>query len=75
MSSEVIELAEGAAGIRLGQFLKLAGLLDSGGDAKTAIAAGVVSVNGRAETHRGRQLVPGDVVSVSGREVQVGLAG
>ena len=75
MSPEMIELADGVDGIRLGQFVKLAGLLDSGGEAKTAISAGAVSVNGRTETHRGRQLVPGDVVSAFGREVQVGLTG
>jgi ribosome-associated protein len=48
--------------IRLGQFLKYAGLIDSGADAKTVIADGSVLVNGAVETRRGRQLQHGDVV-------------
>jgi len=49
--------------IRLGQFLKLAGIADSGGDARALIAAGEVTVNGEPETRRGRQLHPGDRVA------------
>lgn len=48
--------------IRLGQFLKLAGLADSGADAKTLLAGGELTVNGEPETRRGRQLHRGDVV-------------
>jgi ribosome-associated protein len=50
--------------IRLGQLLKLAGLADSGGEAKALLAEGVVTVNGEAESRRGRQLHDGDVVAV-----------
>lgn len=50
--------------IRLGQFLKLANAIDSGADAKALLAEGVVTVNSEAETRRGRQLAPGDVVTV-----------
>jgi ribosome-associated protein len=50
--------------IRLGQFLKLAGLAEDGSQAKELIEAGDVLVNGRPETRRGRQLHPGDVVAV-----------
>ena len=50
--------------IRLGQFLKLADLVDAGSDAKPLLAEGVVSVNGEVETRRGRQLTKGDVVTV-----------
>ncbi|HEY0903405.1 MAG TPA: RNA-binding S4 domain-containing protein [Marmoricola sp.] len=50
--------------IRLGQFLKLANLVESGAEAKPVIAAGQVLVNGEVETRRGRQLVPGDVVTL-----------
>ena len=49
--------------IRLGQFLKLADLVDTGGDAKPLLAAGEVRVNGEVETRRGRRLVAGDVVT------------
>ena len=47
--------------IRLGQFLKLAGLIDSGADAKAAIADGLVIVNELVERRRGRQLRSGDI--------------
>jgi ribosome-associated protein len=57
--------------IRLGQLLKLAGMVDSGSDAKFLLAGGEVVVNGEPETRRGRQLRPGDVVSVAGASVRV----
>jgi ribosome-associated protein len=50
--------------IRLGQFLKLAGLAEDGGHAKELIEAEDVTVNGRLEIRRGRQLHTGDVVAV-----------
>ncbi len=58
--------------IRLGQFLKLADLVDTGADAKPLIAEGRVTVNGEVDTRRGRQLRSGDVVEVGGVEVRVG---
>jgi ribosome-associated protein len=51
--------------IRLGQFLKLADLAEDGAQARDLIADGEVRVNGEVETRRGRQLVRGDVVTVS----------
>ena len=57
--------------IRLGQFLKLADLVDTGADAKGVLAAGLVRVNGDVESRRGRQLVPGDMVELGGRRVVV----
>jgi len=48
--------------IRLGQFLQVAGVADTGSDAKVLLADGEVSVNGVAECRRGRQLHSGDVV-------------
>ncbi len=50
--------------IRLGQFLKLADLVDNGADAKPLLMQGLVFVNGEMETRRGRQLAKGDVVTV-----------
>jgi ribosome-associated protein len=58
--------------IRLGQFLKLADLVDTGADAKGLLAQGLVRVNGEVETRRGRQLASGDVVELTGRRVVVG---
>ncbi len=57
--------------IRLGQFLKLANLIESGAEAKEVIADGLVTVNDEVETRRGRQLTIGDVVSVGGMSVRV----
>jgi len=50
--------------IRLGQLLKLAGVVDSGSEVKALLARAPVSVNGERETRRGRQLHVGDVVRV-----------
>lgn len=57
--------------IRLGQFLKLANLVDSGADAKAAITEGEVLVDGEVEIRRGRQLKPGNVVEYQGRKARV----
>ena len=56
--------------IRLGQFLKLAGLAEDGGHARELIEAEEVQVNGRVETRRGAQLRGGDVVAVQGRRAR-----
>lgn len=61
--------------IRLGQFLKLAGLIEVGGDAKAVLADGLVSVNGEVERRRGRQLHPGDVVVLGNDQVRVAPQG
>lgn len=57
--------------IRLGQLLKLAGLVDNGGEAKARIQDGEVRVNGKVETRRGRQLQQHDRVEFAGRQVEV----
>jgi ribosome-associated protein len=58
--------------IRLGQLLKLAGVRDTGGEVKELLAeAGAVRVNGEAESRRGRQLHPGDVVRVGDDEIRL----
>jgi ribosome-associated protein len=65
------EVSIGGDMIRLGQFLKLADLIDTGGEGKMLIASGDVAVNGAVDRQRGRQLHPGDVVTVRGRSVRV----
>lgn len=57
--------------IRLGQFLKLAGLAEHGAHARELLDAEEVQVNGRLETRRGAQLRPGDVVAVGGQRARV----
>ncbi|GAA0485318.1 RNA-binding S4 domain-containing protein [Microbacterium aurantiacum] len=67
----ITDVSIGGDGIRLGQFLKFAGLLDSGGDVKEAIIDGYVTVNGEIDRRRGRQLQLGDVVEFEARRVRV----
>ncbi|HEV3035061.1 MAG TPA: RNA-binding S4 domain-containing protein [Solirubrobacteraceae bacterium] len=57
--------------IRLGQLLKLAGVVDSGSDVKALLASQPVLVNGERETRRGRQLRGGDIVRVGEHELMV----
>lgn len=57
--------------IRLGQFLKLAGLVDSGADVKALLEEQAVRVNGEVETRRGRQLRDGDVVTLGSQHARV----
>jgi len=59
------------AKLTLGQFLKLASLLDSGAEAKDAVSSGAVTVNGLVDTRRGRGLADGDVVEIGGRAARV----
>ena len=63
------------AGIKLGQFLKLANLVESGGEAKQVLADGLVQVNGEPEDRRGRYLVAGDVVQFGTASARVGAEG
>ncbi len=57
--------------IKLGQALKLAGLVGSGVEAKVVIADGLVKVNGEVDTRRGKKLYPGDKFEFEGEEVTV----
>jgi ribosome-associated protein len=57
--------------IRLGQLLKLAGVVDSGAEARALLLEGAVTVNGEAEQRRGRQLHQGDTVTVGEDVVRV----
>lgn len=57
--------------IKLGQALKLAGLVSSGVEAKMFIQDGLVTVNGEVDTRRGRKLYPDDIFDFEGNEVKV----
>ncbi len=59
-------------GTTLGQALKAASLVGSGGEAKVLIQAGEILVNGEVETRRGRKLEAGDVVEVEDERLEVG---
>ncbi|MBQ8850980.1 MAG: RNA-binding S4 domain-containing protein [Oscillibacter sp.] len=55
--------------IRLQDVLKLANLVETGGEAKERIQGGEAAVNGELCTQRGKKLRPGDVVFFDGQEV------
>ena len=57
--------------IKLDQFIKLTGIVGTGGQAKALIQDGAVQVNGDVETRRGRKLKPGDVVEFEGESFEV----
>lgn len=57
--------------ITLDQFLKQAGIVGSGGQAKVLIQAGEVLLNGSVEIRRGKKLLPGDVITVAGEQLRV----
>jgi ribosome-associated protein len=57
--------------IRLGQLLKLAGVVGAGGELKAFLAEETVLVNGEPDARRGRQLHPGDVVAIAEEELRV----
>ena len=58
--------------IKLGQAMKLAGMVGSGVDAKMMIQDGQVEVNGEVEYQRGKKLHEGDVITFNGESVQIG---
>jgi ribosome-associated protein len=60
--------------IRLGQLLKLAGVIDSGSEAKALLAEQPALVNGEPEARRGRQLHPGDHIQLPGYELRIASA-
>jgi ribosome-associated protein len=73
MSKPVRDVPISGQPIRLGQFMKLAGLAEDGSHAKDLLDAEEVTVNGEVETRRGRQLIDGDVVAVGGDRGRVTL--
>jgi ribosome-associated protein len=69
--AEVREVAIRGGMIRLGQLLKLAGVVDTGGELKALLAETDVLVNGELEDRRGRQLHDGDEVTVAGDVLRI----
>ncbi len=70
-AANIPDVSIGGDMIRLGQFLKLADLIETGGEAKEIIAEGLVAVNGETEFRRGRQLHDGDIVEIDDQAVRV----
>ncbi|MDE6887185.1 MAG: RNA-binding S4 domain-containing protein [Eubacterium sp.] len=57
--------------IKLGQAMKLGGMVGSGVEAKIVIQGGEVTLNGKTELQRGKKLHNGDVVSYNGETIQI----
>lgn len=57
--------------IKLGQALKLAGVVEDGVEAKYAIQDGLVKVNGEVDERRGRKVYEGDIISFDGKDIKV----
>ena len=57
--------------IKLGQALKLAGVVEDGVEAKFVIPDGLVKVNGEVDERRGRKVYEGDVISFNGQDIKV----
>ena len=57
--------------IKLGQALKLAGVVEDGIEAKFVIQDGLVKVNGEVDERRGRKVYEGDVISFNGQDIKV----
>lgn len=66
---EIIKLKDDY--IKLGQALKAANLVESGVDAKFVIQDGLVKVNGKTETQRGKKLIAGDTIEYNGEQIQI----
>ena len=61
---EEITIRNGDEFIKLGQAIKAAGFVESGVEAKIVIQDGLVKVNGKVETQRGKKLVGGEIVEL-----------
>ena len=68
---EYIEVAIRDEFIRLGQAMKLAGILFLGSDIKYEIVDGNVKVNGEVEERRGRKLHKGDIFTYQGQDYKI----
>lgn len=67
-ADETLEVPIRDESIRLGQLLKLAGVVENGALAREVIEAGAVNVGGEVENRRGRQVAPGETVLFDGEE-------
>jgi ribosome-associated protein len=69
--SKTIEVPITDEMIRLGQLLKLAGVVDDGAQARAMIEDGEVSVDGEVDRRRGRQVRPGSSVNLGQTQIRV----
>jgi ribosome-associated protein len=59
--------------VELYKILKFEGLVSSGGEAKSVVAEGMVSVNGEIETRKRKKIVSGDIISFADEEFKINL--
>jgi ribosome-associated protein len=57
--------------IKLDQFLKWIGIVDSGVAGKVLVQQGQVKVNGNTELQRGKKIRPGDVITIGSQSFEV----
>ena len=57
--------------ITLGQFLKLADIIQSGGEAKSFLAQNEVEIDGISDNRRGRKLRGGEVIEILGQKYEI----
>jgi ribosome-associated protein len=60
--------------VELYKILKFEGMVGSGGQAKTVVAAGQVLVNGKVETRKGKKIVTGDTIEYNNEKIGIKLA-
>ncbi|HEX7536125.1 MAG TPA: RNA-binding S4 domain-containing protein [Dermatophilaceae bacterium] len=70
-AGDAIEVPITGEMIRLGQLLKLAGVVDDGAHARTLIEDGEVSVDGDVDRRRGRQVQSGSLVRIGQTQIRV----
>ena len=68
MNKKTIEIKISSEFITLGQFLKFADIIETGGEAKLFLSQNDVHINGELDVRRGRKLRPGDKVVILGKE-------
>ena len=57
--------------ITLGQFLKLADIIQSGGEAKSFLAQNEVEIDGISDNRRGRKLRGGEMIEILGQKYEI----
>lgn len=57
--------------VTLGQFLKIADIVNTGGEVKIFLIENEIKVNNESENRRGKKLYKGDIIEVSGEKYQI----
>ena len=71
MSKKTTEIVINTDYITLGQFLKLADIIQSGGEAKSFLAENEVEIDGISDNRRGRKLRGGEIIEILGQKYEI----